>query len=358
VRTGFIDWSTTADGKEKLALYVFEKQGNRSEYTGTAEVPADGGLTASSLAALVKDGMQQIYLSVPFSLLTLREMTFPFSDKAKIRDTISFELEGLLLGSVNDYSIDHIITEYIDSGCRALAVCIEKTKLGEIIDVFSSAGLEPRVITSIDLRLSGGRSESLLEGLNPDAGARAGAAGEEIMSPLLNLRQNELAYTGDIERSKRALRLTASLLLALMLMLGAHVTLKFIAGKKESSRLNQELTSVYQSVFPEDKKIIDPVRQFKGNINLLKEKKAVLGGIPVLDALNNIANLKNRSITLNEFSADGKNLIIKGTAAAFEEVDSFRNSLSPAYDGVKILNSDATADRKINFTIIMQEKTS
>ena len=114
----------------------------------------------------------------------------------------------------------------------------------------------------------------------------------------------------------------------------------------------------YQSVFPEDRKIVDAVGQFKGNLAVLKEKSALFGGIPVLDILNNIANLKSRNIILNEFNADGKNLILKGTASSFEEVDSFRNGLTVPFEGVKILNSDATADKKINFTIIMQEKTA
>ncbi|MBI5407748.1 MAG: hypothetical protein HZA14_00110 [Nitrospirae bacterium] len=349
MKTAFIDWA-----ENKLNLYVFED----NRHIDTLSVTVEGELTTSSLAPLFKPGMQQIYLSIPSSFLTLREMSFPFSDKDKIRDTISYELEGLLLGSVGDYSIDHIITEASESGCKVLAVCIEKTRLKELIDAFTAAGLEPKTITSLDLRLSGGKSEKLLEGLSFDDAARAEAVGEEIINPSLNLRRDELAYTGDLERLKKGLRLTGSLLLILLLILGAHAGFKFINKKKENRMFAQELQTVYRGVFPEDKKIIDPVRQFKGNLNLLKEKKSALGGIPVLDVLNNAANLKPGEIILNELSADGKNLILKGTASSFEEVDSFKNALASSFDGVKVVNSDATVDKKINFTIVMQEKTA
>ncbi|MBI5098234.1 MAG: hypothetical protein HZB30_03210 [Nitrospirae bacterium] len=348
MKTGLIDWT-----EDNITLYVFEQ----NKHVDTVTVPLEGVLKPSFLTPFLKANTKQIYLSLPFHSLTLRELTFPFSDKLKIKDTISYELEGLLLGSVSDYSIDHIITETFDSGCRVLAVCIEKTKLGEIIKTFSSAGLEPKAITSIDLSLSGGKSEKIIEGLTLNNEIRLEAAEKEIVTPSLNLRQDELSYTGDIERMKKTLRFTASLCLILLLILGAHTVIKFAAGKKENQALVQELQTTYRSVFPEDKKIVDAVRQFKSNLNMLKEKNNIFGGIPILDTLNSIANLKSRNIILNEFNADGKNLIMKGTASSFEEVDSLRNSLTGSFEGIKVLNSDATADKKINFTIIMQEKT-
>jgi type II secretory pathway component PulL len=348
MRTGFIDWT-----EKNITLYVFEQ----NKRVDTVTVPVEGGLNPSSLTPLLRANPEQVYLSVPFHFLTLRELTFPFSDKLKIKDTISYELEGLLLGSVSDYSIDHTITETFDSGCRVLAVCLEKTKLGEIINTFSSAGLEPRVITSIDLSLSGSKTDKIIESLTLDSETRLEAAERELAAPSLNLRQDEHSYTGDIERMKRTLRLTASLFLILMLILGAHAVIKLAVGKKENKALTQELQTVYHSVFPGDKKVVDAVRQFKGNLNILKEKNNIFVGIRLLDILNSIATLKSQNIVLNEFTADGKNLIMKGTASSFEEVDSFKNSLRNAFEGIKVLNSDATVDKKINFTIIMQEKT-
>ena len=350
--TGFIDWT-----EEKLSLYVFEKQGNQYTLVDTQSVPLEGELNQASLTPFIKANIKQIYLSVPVNLFSLRELSFPFSDRTKIKDTIAYELEGIVLGDISDYSIDYIIKESSESGSQVLAVCMEKTKLRDIIDIFSSVGLEPVSITSIDLRFSSKNIEMLFDE-SPALGEeiRAEAAREELVNPLINLRQEELAYKGDIDRIKRSLRFTGTLVLVLLLILGFDLTLNLISLKKENTLLAKEINSTYYKVFPEDTKLVDAVRQFKGTFNALMEKKTVLGGTPVLDIMLDIANLKNKNITLEEFSASEKNILIKGTAASFENVDSFKNSLSNSFTEVKVIGSKASPDKKIRFSIIMKEK--
>ena len=158
MKTGFIDW--TGSG---LDLYIFEKKGSGYTLTEKESIPLDGEPDPSNLAPLVKAGIQNIHLSIPLDLLTLREQDFPFDDSDKISDTIAFELEGVLLGSTDDYSIDHIVIESGSFGSKVLAVCLEKNRLREIIEVFSAAGLDPKVITSLDIIISEGKIEELLE---------------------------------------------------------------------------------------------------------------------------------------------------------------------------------------------------
>ncbi len=351
MRTGFFDWTET-----NITLYIFDKQGSRAGLIESFSSPLDGELTLPLLTSLIKTGIENIYLSIPLSFLTLREQSFPFSDRDKIRETISYELEGVLLGNVNDYSIDHIVMESSENGSKVLAVCLEKAKLREIIDIFSSAGIEPRIITSLDLRLSGGAGEKLLEEPVSDKEARAQAAAEELINPSIDLRQDELSYQGDIERFRKKLRLTVVLVIILLAFLGANSMLRLITLNKEHKLLEDRITAVYRRVFPEDKKIIDVERQFKGNMKLLMKKKAALAGIPLLDILRSIAAIKNSGITLYEFSEDGMNLMIKGAAGSFEEVEALKNSLSTEFKGVKVMDSGTSADKKISFTIIMQEK--
>ncbi|MBI4699053.1 MAG: PilN domain-containing protein, partial [Nitrospirae bacterium] len=74
-----------------------------------------------------------------------------------------------------------------------------------------------------------------------------------------------------------------------------------------------------------------------------------------LDIILDISKLKNRSVTLNEFSADGRNIIIKGTALSFENVDEFKNKLMPLFTDVKVLDSKTSADKSITFSIIARE---
>lgn len=353
MKTGFIDWTEHA-----LNLYIFEKQAGQYKFTDSSSFPINGELDPDSLKPLLTSGCGNIFLSIPLRLLTLREQTFPFSDKNKIRETIPFELEGILLGNVSNYSIDHISIEDLDVGSKVLAVCIEKAELKKIIDMFSSAALEPKVITSLDLRLSGGSSEKLFEEAVSDIESRVEAARQELQAPSINLRQQELAYMGDIVKFIKNIRLTASLLLILIIILAANSAFRLITLKNEHKQLTSEIRTIYHQVFPQDKKIIDAGRQFRGNMNMLINKKAALGGIQVLDILQDLAEQNNSNVQLHEFSADGKNIVIKGAAQSFEDVEALKNNIALFFKDVKVTDSETTAARKVNFTIIMQEKTA
>lgn len=355
---GFIDWT-----EEKITLHTFNKKRGQYTLADSVSVPVEGRLNSSALIPLVRPGIERIHLSVPVNLLTIRELDFPFSNKNKIKDTIPYELEGMVLGNVSEYSIDYIIKDKSASvnlsatGSQVLAVCIEKTKLREILDLFSSAGLEPISVTSIDLRFSVKNIEILFESPSLGEKIRAEAAREDIANPLINLRQNEFVYKGDIDRIKSSLRFTAVLASVLLLLLSLDLTLKLTSLKKENNLLANEINSLYRKTFPDEKKIVDAIRQFKGNFNAIKGKKAVLGGVPVLNELLNIAGLKNKNITLDEFSADEERIIIKGSAASFENVDAFKNTLASSFKEIKIIDSVASPDKKIHFSIIMKEKT-
>lgn len=352
MKTGFIDWT-----EKEINLYFFEKSGHSFELIDSTSVPVEDELNPEQLIPFLKRGMDNTYVSVPIDLLTLREMEFPFSDRDKIRDTISFELEGLLLGDTSDYSINHIILESLDTGSKVLAVCLEKERIRGIIDMFSAAGIDPRVITSIDLWLYGGRGENLLGKPISDKNVRAETARQELANPSINLRSGELAYTGDIEKFKKRLRLTAALVLILLVIIGINSTFRLNKAKDTHAFMQRKLHSIYRAVYPEDKKIIDVRRQFEGNLNSLKKKKEILAGVPILEMLLDIAKQGNQNVTLHEFNSDANNIIIKGTASSFEDVETMRNSLSAKFKTVKVMDSSATADKKINFTIVMQERS-
>lgn len=351
MKIGFIDWT-----EEELNLYLFEKDGEMLEHLDTQSVPLENEPSQLSITSLVKESIENIYLSVPLNLLTLREKSFPFSDRNKIRDTIAYELEGMLLGNIFDYSVEHVIIESGETGSKVMAVCLEKAKLSDIINLFLSAGVDPKVVTAIDLWLYGGNAEYIFGKPISDKALRIEAAKQELTNPSVNLRKDELAYTGDVERFKKNLRLSAILVLIFLTILSAHSLLGLASAKNTNVALTEQMQSIYQNVFPEDKNIVDVQRQFRSHLNRLKSKKASLGGIPVLDILGTIAENSNRTITLSEFSADGKNIILKGTAKSFEDVESARNILSSVFENVQVTKSSADADLKIGFTIVMKEK--
>ena len=353
MKTGFLDWT-----EKKLDFYLFSRQGSQTTLLDSRSVQIEEEVDSSVLKSVINAKTDELYLSVPLDSLTLRELQFPFSDKSKINNTISYELDGILLGNINDYIIDHIIIDTTDVETRVLSVCLEKSKLQEVISMFSAFDMEPKVITSIDLRLSGGNTDKLFDEPVTDSELRAAAAGQELLNPSINLRQHELSYRGDIERFTNKLKLTAVLAIAVFAILSASSIFSIINLNKEHESLTKGMQDIYRATFPEDKKIIDVGRQFKGKLKVLTEKKAALGGLPVLDILQTIAMNKKDILTLYEFSADGKNLVIKGAAKSFEDVESLKNTLASLFKGVKVIESGTSADNKIIFTILMQEKNA
>jgi type II secretory pathway component PulL len=351
MKIGFVDWR-----EEELHLYTFEKKGGQLTLEKSSTVPAGEELDRGSLAFFTDTGIHHVCLSLPVASLSLREVDFPFSDEEKISDTITFELEGLLLGDTDDYSIDHIITESFDDSSRVLAVCIEKSRLDKIIRVFESAGLELKVITSLDLRICGKNYEKILQGPSSDSKTRIESAKEELLDPSINLRRGEFSYTGDIDRLKKAYQLTAFLVLILLIIFGVNSALRYRAVDSDHKMLKSELEDSFRRAFPNDTKIVDVSRQFRGKVNILKKKRNVLGGVAVLDILADITDLTDKLATLDEFKADEKSIIIKGTVPSFGDVELLKNSLITRFGNVSVTESTSTTDNRISLTIVMKGK--
>ena len=352
MKTGFVDLLD-----DSLNLYVFDKRGTVFELSDTSSSEIEDELNEKSLAALPLEGIDEFNLGLPLSYLTLREVTFPFSEEDKINDILAYELDGLLLGNVSDFIIDHLVIETSEGSSRVQAVCINKSKLQKILDIFSSAGLDPKVITSIDLWLYGGKGENILDTTIRDKTVRAETAKQELLRPSINLRQHELAYTGDIDRFRKGLRMTLALVLLLFIIISAGSVFSFYTSKSEHTDLTDRMRAYYQSIFPEDKKVVDPLRQFQGKLKQLQSKKTVLGGMPVLDYLKNIAELRGDTITLTELSADAQRLLIRGTADDFQKVDAFKTGLAAFFADVKVLDSKAVSKKQVAFSMTMQEKS-
>lgn len=363
-KIGFIDWV-----EREINLFIFERRGKEYVLVDTVSHTLEGTpnvqgeLNSSVLTNFKRTDIEHTYLSVPATLLSIRELTVPFTDKNKIRDIIPYELEGLLISDINNYCTDYLVIESSKDGSRLLTASVEKTKLRDIIENFSSIGLEPEVITSLDLKLSKGtlsaqgEIERLFENPVLDRELRIKAVSEELTSPSINLRQDELSYTGDIERVGKALRTTALLLLILLMIFSASTVIRFISLKGEKTILTREIKTLYLNAFPHDTRIVDASRQFKANLSALRERKVIVSGIPLLETMLEVAQLKNQNITLYEFRIDSENVFLKGSAVSFEEIDSFKNALSSSFI-TKIIESKSSPDRKVNFTIAMRRKTT
>lgn len=347
----FIDWQDS-----EVHIYEYERKKGQFVLSQSISIPIDDDLVRSLSSANICSHPDNIILSIPMSLLSLREVTFPFIGTDKISKTIGFELDGLLIGSADDYVIDHVITDEEQHQSKALAVCVLKTKLLEIIDIFSAAGIEPKIITSLDIRLSRGNPDKLFNEHDTYSEARTKAAMEELTSQTLNFRKDAFTYIKDVQRIKRTLHLSFLLILALLIIIGIQNSFKLFYLREEQSQLNKDIQNVYQNAFPEDRRVLDPIRQFTGNLSELNGKKSVLVGIPVLDILRSIAETMKTGIRLYEFNVGKENILIRGTATGFQEVEIFRDSLSGVFDEVNITDSKSSPDRSVSFSMVMRSR--
>jgi len=353
----------------ELVLYIVEKKGNEYRPIDTTSVSLNGRSIEQALSGLSRTYLDHVYLSIPLGMLSFRELEFPFSDRKKIDETIKFEIDGLLLGDANDYIIEHLITHSSGDYCKVLAVCIEKKRLEEIIRIFSSAGFEPKVITSLDaclLNMDRYGEASLVTNKFPvsDNEKRMEVALKELRKTTINLRQGEFQYKGDIENIGKTLRLIIIFCTVLLLTFATGNLISLLRITSENGVLSRKAYEIYHSAFPDDKKIIEPLRQFKGKVHQIMKKRKVFGGTSPLEMLRNIASVhvisdsgdgRNEDIRLNEFKSGRDGILIKGVANTFEGVESLRNKLSSLYDNVRVLDSELSPDNKVDFTIMMKE---
>ncbi len=88
--------------------------------------------------------------SFPDAQVFYRLVSMPFSDSRKIGKVIAYETEPLLPFSADELFFDFTVVDGLPagkgSGATVLVCAVEKRKLSELIEQFSSVGLEPDVI--------------------------------------------------------------------------------------------------------------------------------------------------------------------------------------------------------------------
>ncbi|MCR4287873.1 MAG: hypothetical protein NUW09_07660, partial [Deltaproteobacteria bacterium] len=212
---------------------------------------ADGLKTIASRA---EDA--EYFLSLPLGSLNFRLFNFSFTDRAKLRKVIPYELDGLIMGGSGSVVYDFAVSASPSGGYDVLVVYVEKGMVSGLLANMAAVGIDPKALTCIELRpLTAGGIQDFGErimnapDIAPDERKRLVAA--ELSAPFVNLRTGQFAYTKDTEKAGRSLKITAALAIALALLLNAGFVFRALSASKDAGALIKEIRQAYSGLFPE-----------------------------------------------------------------------------------------------------------
>ncbi len=342
--------------KGELETYIFEVKQGRYEIKDSKKYPVHNRYDFS-IDGLTED-VENAYLSMPISSLNFRVIDLSFSDKDKIREVLPFELDGMILGGTDKVVFDDIIVGKSNDKYQVIAVYVEKTVINDILKKLRSYNIDPKFITSIELK-NILKEFSLAKLLTPEEikdEDRVALAIEEIKKPTINLRRDEFLYTRDIEKTKKSLRVTALLVILLVLILSADLLLKIISTRQEITSLKNDMRKKYQDIFPGEKNIQNELYQLKSHMKELKNKEEFFVGVNPLNLLLNLSQIDKQGFDFNEITADRRNLTLKGESPSLSDIQQVKVKLERFFDEVNISDSRSSMQGNMLFTITAKEK--
>ena len=101
--------------------------------------------TAKSLLDDIDVGETTLFgITYPIDNASMRWVKMPFSDKAQIAQTLSFEVEGLVPFDLDEMVVEHRIIGSTDDGSAVLAAIVPRDGLTEYIDGLAHEGFDPK----------------------------------------------------------------------------------------------------------------------------------------------------------------------------------------------------------------------
>ncbi len=346
-RIGFIDLNS----KESGDIYVFKGRPGNYEFEKSIEF----GDTTSSYP--INADISDFYLSLPLDLLNFRILKLPFSDRERLMKIVPFELESLTMESSDNLIFDVLVLGGSGDTFDVLVTYIERETFKNILAKLASLHIDPRTVTSLELQsvAKGPKEDFASRLLNPeklDRDERTAAAKNELSANTINLRMGPFAYTKDIEKGRKTLRVTVALLFLLALMIDSYLAFGIIASRNESASIKRELRKVYTGRFPEDKRITDELYQMKSHMREMKEKGDALIGVYPLRFLLELSQRTMPGAAFNEISLDKDLFTMKGEANSMVEIDAMKKRLSEFLSDVSVSDIKPSISGKNFFTVV------
>jgi hypothetical protein len=345
-------------GEDKSVIYFFKDVNGGYNYEKTLDYNSPDELA----------DIDEFYISIPAALLDFRIVNFPFSDREKIKKVLPIELDNLVLGGSDEIVFDTIIPDGDDASVDVLVAYTRKNILNQILTEFAGRNIDPRFITSIDLRavvtdikadngegFQTSIAERLLIPQQWNESDRITQAKQEIEKPTINLRTGQFVYTKDAEKMGRALKITVLLGFLLALVIHTNILFQTIMTKKEASAIAKEMRISYSSLFPGEKKTIDELYQLKSHIREIGEKHDALAGVDSLQFLMDLSRVTEGTVVYTEIQIEKGLIKLKGESRSMDELSKVKTNLSEFLSDVSVSDVKPVAEGKILFTVVAKE---
>jgi general secretion pathway protein L len=198
---------------------------------------------------------------------------------------------------------------------------------------------------------------------NPDRMNNAFALALIDMAGLkgLNFRKGPFAVKKRWLEHKKSLIKTGALAAVVLFFVCFNIFLDFYYTGKKLTLLDRQITEIFQTTFPDVKRIVDPLQQMRVKIKeVQKQSEFVIEAgknIRAVDILNNISKVipRETDVELNRLVIGLENVMVSGETDTFNAVDDIKGRLEQIklFKIVTISSANMDGDR-IKFKLKME----
>lgn len=176
---------------------------------------------------------------------------------------------------------------------------------------------------------------------------------------LINFRKGVYSISNRFEEYRGSLLRTGILLMIVLLVILWDVMLDLRIKKERVRVLDQKITSVFTSTFPEITNIVNPAHQMQVTLEEMQQNAFIPSDssdrLMVVDILNDISRLipENLDVALDRMVIDKENVLISGTTDTNTTVASVQNHLdkSDFFKKVEITSTGQKGGERVQFKL-------
>ena len=223
-------------------------------------------------------------------------------------------------------------TDFADEVSKVLDLTVKQSNFADQLGIpVDSRDVKPWDPALMDSALSLGLVES-----------------EGIPGP--NFHKSQFAAKKFFLKHKTILNKTGILAAAVLILLILNVITSSYTLNRQIARFDRQITEIFQSTFPDVKRIEDPLRQMQIKVEEAKKTAVVQSSTPhirSIDILNKISTSIPASIVVdvNRMVISTENVLITGTTDTYNSVDDIQSRLEQIDVFKKVTITSSNADR-------------